>query len=76
MNNTFYEYWGDWAHGNPLFYNQDGINQKFKKTYGELYQNTLDKIDKIRNNGFNLIEIWEHQWKDILVNNIHVPNKK
>lgn len=62
MNNTFYEFWGDWAHGNPKFYNPSELNVKFKKTYGELFQLTTKKISKISDAGFTLIDIWEHQW--------------
>jgi hypothetical protein len=62
-DNTFYEFWGDWAHGNPKFYPPNEYNALFKKTYGQLYEETLTKRDKILKNGFKLIEIWEHEWK-------------
>ena len=62
-DNTFYEFWGDWAHGNPKFYSSDEINTRFKKSFGQLYEETLIKRQKILDNGYKLVEIWEHEWK-------------
>lgn len=61
-DNTFYEFWGDWAHGNPELYPSDGINKKYKKTYGQLYAETLAKRELILTSGFSLVEIWESEW--------------
>lgn len=69
VENTIYEYWGDWVHGNPKFYNQEELNAKYKKTYGELYRNTLSKRNKITLSGFELVETWESEWK------LHRPNR-
>ncbi len=63
VTNTIYEYWGDFWHGNPEKYNQDHINPKNKKTYGELYSETQIKRKLILNNGYNLIEIWGSEFK-------------
>jgi hypothetical protein len=60
--NTIYEYHGDFWHGNPNKYIQTDINPVSKKTFGELYQNTLNKEQQIRDLGFNLITIWESDW--------------
>ncbi len=60
--NTIYEFWGDWWHGNPLFFDSHAIHPKAKKTFGQLYQDTISKISDIENDGFNLIDIWEHEW--------------
>lgn len=57
-NKTIYEYFGSFWHGNPEHYNSDDINPKNGKTFGELYKNTLEKINNIKNNGYNLICIW------------------
>lgn len=65
--NTIYEFWGDFWHGNinnPLYKN--GINYINKKPFIVLYEQTLDKIQKISNAGYNLIDIWEQDFdKDI-----------
>lgn len=60
--NTIYEYHGDYWHGNPTRYNSNEINKTKKCTFGELYQNTLNREQKIRDSGFNLITIWESDW--------------
>lgn len=63
--NTIYEFWGDLWHGNPRIYKETDINPRNKKTMGELYQSTLLKIERIKNAGYNLIDIWEDEWNDM-----------
>ena len=60
--NTIYEFHGDFWHGNPNIYLSTNINKKNGKTFGELYKNTLNKEQHIREMGFNLITIWESEW--------------
>ena len=57
-----YEYHGDFFHGNPAIYNQDDINIVCKKTYGELYANTLKKKKYCEDAGYNYVFIWESEW--------------
>lgn len=64
-DNTFFEYWGDWAHGNPKFYRPEDMNLRFKRTFGDLYEATLTKRQRILDNGFKLVEIWEHEWEEM-----------
>jgi hypothetical protein len=59
---TIYEFWGDWWHGNPKFFASDDVHPKAKKTYGELYRETLAKRRAIKRAGFKLVEIWEHKY--------------
>jgi len=47
---------------NPKIYNQNYINKRNGKTFGELYQNTLHREQQIRDMGFNLIIMWERDW--------------
>jgi hypothetical protein len=61
-NNCIYEYHGDFWHGNPALYNQAEMNQVSKKTYGELYNNTLSKQLYCEKNGFVYKFIWESEW--------------
>ena len=42
----------------------EDINQITNTTYGELYEKTIKKRDKIKELGYNYIEIWEKDWKD------------
>jgi hypothetical protein len=51
------------VHGNPKIYKSININPICKISYGILYQKTLQKKNDILNLGYNLIEIWESDWK-------------
>jgi hypothetical protein len=62
--NSVYEFHGDYFHGNPKMYKKDDMNLLSKKTYGELYKNTIDRENIIKSNGFNLITIWESDYKN------------
>ena len=56
--NTWYEYNGYYFHGHPGHYNLNDINKVNKKTFGELYQKTLEKEKTIKSAGYNLITKW------------------
>lgn len=58
-SNTVYEYAGNFFHGNPSIYKSTDINPLNKKTYGELYEETLKREEIIKNNNYNLITMWE-----------------
>ena len=60
--NTIYEFHGDYWHGNPNIYHSNQFNKTTKCTFGELYQFTISKEQKIRDLGFNLMIIWESEW--------------
>lgn len=51
--NTVYEFHGDFWHGNPDKFKPEKINPVSQKKYGELYNNTLDRDQKIKDLGFN-----------------------
>lgn len=60
-NNTVYEFHGDFWHGNPNIFDQDKLHPYSKKceTFGDKYQKTLLRDQKIRDLGYNLIVKWE-----------------
>lgn len=60
--NKVLEFHGDYWHGNPKLYNPDNRNDFNNKTFGELYQKTLEKKKIIINMGYNYEEIWESDW--------------
>lgn len=62
--NTIYEFYGDFWHGNPNTFDPDGINPCIKKTYGNLYENTMKRETMIKEAGFTLITIWERNWDE------------
>jgi hypothetical protein len=57
--NTIYEFHGDYWHGNPKKYKLDEVNQVIGKTFGELYQKTIDRESAIIDMGYNLVVKWE-----------------
>lgn len=63
--NTVYEFYGDYWHGNPIKFKSDDINKSTSCTFGQLYKQTIDKEKLIKNNGYNLVTIWENNYKEI-----------
>lgn len=59
QTNTVYEFHGNFWHGNPNMFDPTDINPFNKKSYGDLYKSTLDRSNKIKRFGYNLIEMWE-----------------
>jgi hypothetical protein len=64
ITNTVYEFYGDYFHGNPRIYKADDYNKKCKAFHGELYQKTLNKEQRYKSAGYNLITIWEKDFKE------------
>lgn len=63
-SNTVYEFHGDCFHGNPKLYISDTICNPFSDlTAGELYQKTIDREQKIRDLGYNLVVMWESDYR-------------
>jgi len=63
LTNTIYEYHGDYFHGNLKIYEPDEINRNNKKTMAQLFQDTVKRSAAIRDAGYNLVSIWESDWK-------------
>jgi len=61
--NTVFEFHGCFWHGCNLCYDSSDINPINKKTYAELYTETLKKKNYIESKGYLYKEIWEHEWK-------------
>lgn len=62
--NTVYEFFGDFYHGNincDRFHSTD-IHPKNKKTFGELYNETMDKIATYKTNGYKIVYVWENDF--------------
>ncbi len=55
-------YW----HGNPLMYKAHETNHTVGKSFGELYQATIDRENKIKQMGYNLQVMWESNWKSLI----------
>jgi Zn finger protein HypA/HybF involved in hydrogenase expression len=63
--NTVYEFLGDYWHGNILLerYAADKINPRTGTTFGELNAKTMKKLDKLKEMGYNIVFIWESDYK-------------
>ncbi|XP_074648785.1 uncharacterized protein LOC141904126 [Tubulanus polymorphus] len=56
--------------GGECFKNPDLISPvRPDRKFGELYQATLEKTSKIRALGYNLVEFWEHEYRDLVKEN-------
>ncbi len=62
--NTIYEFYGDYWHGNPKIYHPYKVNKQKKKTFGKLYKITVEKENNLKKLGYNVISIWESDWKE------------
>jgi hypothetical protein len=62
--NTIYEFHGDRWHGNPVLFQADVLchPKTNKSTAGELYKKTIDREQRIKDLGFNLVVMWEHDY--------------
>ena len=49
-------------------YKSTDINPLTKKTFGELYDETIKRENIIKNAGYNLITIWESDYYKIIKN--------
>lgn len=64
--NTVYEFFGDYWHGNLDVYSAEKINLHNKKTFGELYKDTLKRLNLLKSAGYNVIYIWESDFRKLL----------
>lgn len=72
--NTVYEFDGCFYHGCPVcFPNRDQRHPKHDDmTMRDIYDNTISREQAIRNAGYNLIVMWECQWKKLKKDNAHI----
>lgn len=61
--NTLYEFLGDFWHGNPDVFPPDKLNTANHKTFGELHKKTLTRLQLFKDSGYNIVYIWENDWK-------------
>ena len=62
ITNTIYEFNGDFWHGNPSKYKEDDINPISGKSFGYLLKKTIEKEDRLKELGYNLVSIWESEY--------------
>jgi hypothetical protein len=64
ITNTIYEFHGDYWHAHPSIkrYSKDEQHPRKRGTWGEVYEKTLQRDQKIKDLGYNLVVIWEHEF--------------
>lgn len=68
-SNTIFEFYGDAFHGNPDVYKSTDKPHPFRdKTAGELYKTTIRREQKLRALGYNVVSIWERDYRKGEVN--------
>lgn len=72
--NTVYEFLGDYYHGNPEKYDSEKYNQICHKTFGELYNRTINNLSKLKSLGYNVKYIWEKDWNEFKKGTVPSPN--
>ena len=60
---TAYEVEGCFWHRCPRCYTRDTVNSVNGKTMHELYQSTMKKIEFLKKEGYNVVEVWERDIK-------------
>jgi hypothetical protein len=77
--NLIIEYNGDYWHCNPNKYEADYFNQKKNEYAKDIWEYDSNKLELIRNYGYNLEVVWESDLKtdnDIILEIIHKYDKK
>jgi hypothetical protein len=71
--NTIYEFHGDFFHGNPERFSPNDVNPLTKMTYGELYQNTIEREAILIKLGYKVVTIWEKDYKRLVREKTYNP---
>lgn len=61
--NTVLEFLGDYWHGNLEVFKPNQINKSVHKRMKTLYKETFDRFDLIKSLGYNIIYIWENDYR-------------
>lgn len=64
ITNTIYQFHGDFYHGNPKVYPPNYLNKKLNRFASELYEETLQKDQQLRDFGYNLVIMWEYDFNN------------
>jgi len=56
--NTIYEYFGSFWHGNPDRKDIQGLHPRLKIPFSELYEETLNRVKHMEENGYKVIYKW------------------
>ena len=68
-SNTVYEMQGCFFHGCRKCYGHTTQNRLLRKSMGQLHQETLNKLESLKNLGFEVKVIWEHEYDQLMKTN-------
>lgn len=61
--NTVYEFLGDYWHGNPEVFKFNDYNANNGKTFGQLFEETQQRLNRIKSLGYNVVIQWENTFE-------------
>lgn len=61
--NLIFEFHGTFWHGHPDYHDPEMRHPFSKLTFGDVYERTLKREKLIRSLGYELIVMWEHDWR-------------
>ena len=61
--NIIVEFFGDYWHMNPLKYKDDDVHSLYKKTALQVRERDNRKLNELKKLGYQVIVIWEHDWR-------------
>lgn len=66
ITNTIYEFYGDYWHGNPNIFNLNDVNKHNKKSFKELFNDTILREEIYKKAGYKIFSIWETDYKKLI----------
>jgi hypothetical protein len=58
-----YQYHGCFWHGCPKCFSEDTVNNVNREEMGDLFEQTKERTEQLKQAGYNVVEMWECQWK-------------
>ncbi len=62
VGDTVYEFFGSFWHGDPRHGPPEKVNAKNKKTYLQLYNETMSRCERLTSFGYTVVFVWELDW--------------
>lgn len=63
-NGIIYEFYGDFWHGNPIMYPPQDFCKITKKTFGDMYYDTMNRKSLLEKAGYTVVCEWENNFRD------------
>jgi len=75
IKNNIIECYGDYWHCNPNFYDENYYHSRIRKYACEVWKYDKERENILKENGYNVIIIWENEWKNAKENIIKKLNE-